>query len=56
MWQAWQNERWNYYKTKTNLAQFKKNAFAQAQKFDISSILPQYEAFYEKVKNSGKCK
>jgi N-acetyl-alpha-D-glucosaminyl L-malate synthase BshA len=38
------------------LAQFKKNAFAQAQKFDISSILPQYEAFYEKVKNSGKCK
>lgn len=38
------------------LVQFKKNAFAQAQKFDISSILPQYEAFYEKVKNSGKCK
>jgi N-acetyl-alpha-D-glucosaminyl L-malate synthase BshA len=38
------------------LAQFKKNAFAQAQKFDISSILPIYEAFYEKVKNSGKCK
>ena len=38
------------------LAQFKKNAFAQAQKFDIENILPIYEAFYEKIKNSGKCK
>ncbi len=37
------------------LAQFKKNAFAQAQKFDIKNILPQYEAFYEKIKNSGNC-
>ncbi len=38
------------------LAQFKKNAFAQAQKFDIRNILPIYEAFYEKIKNSGICK
>jgi len=38
------------------LAQFKLNAFAQAQKFDISNILPQYEAFYEKVKFGGNCK
>ncbi|MEZ5053542.1 MAG: N-acetyl-alpha-D-glucosaminyl L-malate synthase BshA [Chitinophagales bacterium] len=35
---------------------FRKNAFAQAQKFDISNILPQYEAFYEKIKASGTCK
>ena len=27
----------------------KKNAFAQAQKFDIDFIVPQYEALYEKV-------
>ena len=32
------------------LAQFKKNAFAQAQRFDIASILPKYEAFYVKIK------
>jgi len=38
------------------LAQFKKNAFEQAQKFDISYILPQYEAFYEKIKFSKNCK
>jgi len=31
------------------LAEFKTNAFAQAQTFDIDYILPQYEAFYEKV-------
>lgn len=29
--------------------QFRKNALAQAMKFDIASIVPQYEALYEKV-------
>lgn len=29
--------------------QFKKNALAQAQRFDISNIVPLYEALYEKV-------
>lgn len=43
-------------KDEEKLAQFKKNAFAQAQKFNISNILPQYEAFYEKIKNKGDCK
>jgi len=38
------------------LAQFKKNAFAQAQRFDIASILPKYEAFYVKIKTKGDCK
>lgn len=38
------------------LAQFKKNAFAQAQHFNISNILPQYEAFYKKIKEKGDCK
>lgn len=38
------------------LAQFKKNAFAQAQRFDIASILPKYEAFYIKIKTKGDCK
>lgn len=38
------------------LEQFKKNAFAQAQQYAIDNILPQYEAFYEKIKSSGKCK
>ena len=31
------------------LMQFRKNAFEQAHKFDISFILPKYEAYYEKV-------
>jgi len=38
------------------LQQFKKNAFAQAQHFNISNILPQYEAFYKKIKEKGDCK
>ncbi|MES2429790.1 MAG: N-acetyl-alpha-D-glucosaminyl L-malate synthase BshA [Bacteroidota bacterium] len=29
--------------------QFKKNALAQAKKFDIGNIVPQYEALYQKV-------
>jgi len=31
------------------LKQFKKNAYAHAKTFDINNILPQYEAYYEKV-------
>ncbi len=31
------------------LQEFRKNAFEQAQKFDIDNILPQYEAYYEEV-------
>ena len=31
------------------LLKFKKNALLQAQKFDISSIVPKYEALYNKV-------
>ncbi len=31
------------------LATFKKNALAQAQKFDIANIVPQYEALYQSV-------
>jgi len=38
------------------LLQFKKNALAQAQKFDISVILPQYEKFYQRIKEGGNCK
>ena len=35
------------------LKQFKKNAFAQAKKFDIQNILPFYEGYYERVINSA---
>jgi L-malate glycosyltransferase len=31
------------------LAQFRQNALAQAKRFDIDHILPDYEAFYEEV-------
>jgi L-malate glycosyltransferase len=31
------------------LLQFKANALAQAMKFDIENIVPQYEALYERV-------
>ncbi len=31
------------------LQEFRKNAFAQAKKFDIINILPQYEAYYHEV-------
>ena len=31
------------------LSKFKENALKQAQSFDISFILPKYEAYYEKV-------
>jgi glycosyltransferase involved in cell wall biosynthesis len=31
------------------LAKFRKNALAQAKRFDIHVILPQYENFYQKV-------
>jgi N-acetyl-alpha-D-glucosaminyl L-malate synthase BshA len=32
-----------------NLSTFKHNALKRAQEFDVTNILPQYEAFYEKV-------
>ena len=31
------------------LKRFKDNAFAQAQKFDVKNIMPQYEAYYELI-------
>jgi L-malate glycosyltransferase len=31
------------------LAQFRANALAQAQRFDITEILPRYEAYYEEI-------
>lgn len=34
-----------------NIGRFKENALKQAQNFDIVKILPQYEAFYEKITN-----
>jgi glycosyltransferase involved in cell wall biosynthesis len=30
------------------LAEFKKNAYAQAQKFDIQNIVPKYEQLYNR--------
>lgn len=36
------------------LQQFRKNALAQARRFDIDKILPQYEAYYEEVVNASK--
>ncbi len=36
-------------KDDTTLLQFKANALAQAKKFDIENIVPQYEALYERV-------
>ncbi len=36
-------------KDEAMLTQFKQNAFAQAQKFDISNIVPIYEKLYNKV-------
>ncbi|MEO1514008.1 MAG: N-acetyl-alpha-D-glucosaminyl L-malate synthase BshA [Bacteroidota bacterium] len=31
------------------LREFRQNAYAQAQRFDISNILPEYEAYYEQI-------
>ena len=31
------------------LQQFRKNALAQAQRFDITKVLPKYEAYYEQI-------
>jgi L-malate glycosyltransferase len=33
-----------------NLPRFKANALARAKDFDIHKIVPQYEAYYEKIK------
>ena len=38
------------------LKQFSHNALAQAKKFDISIILPQYEAYYEEILNRFNAK
>ena len=37
-----------------NLPTFKANALARAKEFDVAKILPQYEAYYEKVLESSK--
>lgn len=36
------------------LQQFRKNALAQARRFDIDNILPEYEAYYEEVLKASK--
>jgi L-malate glycosyltransferase len=38
-----------------NIGRFKENALKQAQNFDIIKILPQYEAFYEKITHKIWC-
>ena len=42
-------------KDEQKLKRFKANAFKQAQKFSIENIVPQYEAFYKQIKDSGNC-
>lgn len=39
---------------KNNLPTFKANALKRAQEFDITNILPQYEAYYEEVMANAK--
>ena len=39
---------------KNNLPTFKANALKRAQEFDITNILPQYEAYYEEVLANSK--
>jgi N-acetyl-alpha-D-glucosaminyl L-malate synthase BshA len=39
-----------------NLPLFKQNAFERAKEFDITAILPRYEAFYEKVVAQSRSK
>ncbi len=41
-------------KDDTILSEFKKNAFEQAKKFDISKVLPMYEELYREVLNRKK--
>lgn len=43
-------------KDEERLATFKRNAFAQAQQFNIEQILPQYESFYQQILDLGQCK
>ncbi len=43
-------------KDEEKLATFKRNAFAQAQQFNIEQILPQYESFYQQILDLGQCK
>jgi N-acetyl-alpha-D-glucosaminyl L-malate synthase BshA len=37
-----------------NLPEFKKNALARAKEFDVTAILPKYEAFYHKIIQQSK--
>ena len=41
---------------KNNLPKFKQNALARAKEFDISRILPLYEAYYQKVMEKASAK
>jgi L-malate glycosyltransferase len=41
-------------KDEEKLQRFRRNALIQAERFDIGHILPQYEAYYEKVLNAAK--
>lgn len=41
---------------KNNLPRFKENALKRAQEFDISRILPHYEAYYQKVMERASSK
>jgi len=41
---------------KNNLPKFKQNALARAKEFDISRILPLYEAYYQKVMEKAAAK
>jgi glycosyltransferase involved in cell wall biosynthesis len=49
MWTTWPKMPSIYSKTRARLIQFKKNAFAQAKRFDILNILPIYERYYQQV-------
>ena len=40
-------------KNEVVLQQFRKQARAQAERFDIDHVLPQYEAFYEQVRSAA---
>jgi len=41
---------------KNNLSRFKENALKRAREFDISRILPLYEAYYQKVMEKSSAK
>jgi hypothetical protein len=41
---------------KNNLPRFKASALQRAQEFDISRILPLYEAYYQKIMEKASAK